>query len=200
MYVCVFVWLHVCMYVYLYIRVRIYTHDVRSSHDSITSGLTRLCWSMGQVTTMATPTKNCLFKKKNLNYLLSFMLFGSVIWNLLSVKNQKDWFCRPLDYDPWSDHTTPPPPPPPPTTFLSFRMAIIWDVKKCSLVEAYNVSEESSNTFLPFYQITRRHVQNSIIVAPLLGHKFFCSEWYWWTTLNVHLRVAHGSGHSSVHR
>lgn len=177
-YVCICVWLHVCMYVYLYVCVRIYTHDIWSSYDSITSALTRLCWSTGQVTTMATPNRNCELKK-NLNHLLNFMLFGSIIWNLLSAKNQEDSSCRPSDYDARSDHTTPPPlplPSPPPATILSFRMTIIRDVKLCRLVEAYNVSEESSNTFLPLYQITRRHIQDSIILVPLLGYNFFAAN------------------------
>jgi hypothetical protein len=66
----------------------------------------------------------------------------------------------------------------------------MWDVK---LGRGYNVSEESSNTFLPLYQITRRHIQNSIIVVPLLGYKFLqrmilvnnlertytCRSWLW---------------------
>jgi hypothetical protein len=63
-----------------------------------------------------------------------------------------------------------------PATILSFRMAMIWDVKKCSLVQAYNVSEESSNTFLPLYHVTRRHIQNSTIVVPLLGYNFFAAN------------------------
>ena len=71
-YVCMCLYMYVyvcdCMYVYLYVCVRKYTHDMWSSHDSITSDLTRLCWSTGQVTTMANPSRNCELKKKNLTY------------------------------------------------------------------------------------------------------------------------------------
>jgi hypothetical protein len=182
-YQCIYASLYVCICVWLYVCVHIYTHNIWSSHNSITSGLARLCWSTGQVITMANPSRNCELKK--INYLLNFMLFGLIIWNLLSAKNWKKW-----------PHNLSPPPP----RILSFRMTIIWDVKPCSLVKAYNVSEESLNTFLPLYQITRLHIQNSINLVSLIGYNFFCSEWYWWTTLSTHLRVAHSSGRSSVHR